>query len=137
MPKQDQMLKEKKDAAKQEVKIKAFKDKGFSEKDAIVKGLASMKRTVKEESKPSMVAPASPDMDEYPYGLKIRLEDDELEKLGIKELPEIGKNMKVTADAKVDSISSNESKGSGPKRCLELQITGMSVGEGADEKETD
>ena len=135
----DEEVTEQTSDAKRKIKIDQFKKQGFSERDAVIKGskfgqspnspkLVSMKKD-KTENKP-MEVPASPgdSSEEYPYGLRIRLENDELEKLGFKDLPEIGKSLKVTAEAAVQSISSNESVGSkGNKKCVELQITSMQL----------
>ena len=136
--KQKKLVEEKTDEAKQNVKIKSLQDKGMSERDAVIKGLISMKHTKKESEAVPTIAPSSPDKEEYPYGLRIRLENDDLEKLGIDSLPDIDTKMKITASAVVQSISSNQSVGSeGEKKCLELQITDMSVGDKVPSQETE
>ena len=60
----------------------------------------------------------------YPYGLSIHLDEEVLDKLGLEELPEVGKPMKLLALVDVTSVSSNESK-SGASRSVGLQITDL------------
>jgi hypothetical protein len=68
------------------------------------------------------------DAPRYPYGLQIHLDKETLEKLGIKELPEIGKEVAIAAVAKVCSVSESEHM-YGSDKCMGLQITAMSVGQ--------
>ena len=71
------------------------------------------------------VAAESP---EYPYGLRINLDNDTLAKLGIGELPAIDAEFKVVALACVVSVSQNDSQGSEePYRSVELQIEMMEI----------
>jgi len=63
----------------------------------------------------------------YPYGLELRLEEESLKKLGIKELPPIGKYVMITARAEVVATSAYESKQGGENRCLSLQIQELGV----------
>ena len=68
-------------------------------------------------------AAVMPDATEYPYGLRISLDNDTLAKLGMTELPAIDAEFKVVALACVVSVSQNESQGSEePYRSVELQI---------------
>jgi len=66
--------------------------------------------------------------DEYPYGLKIRLEREQLMALGISmdSLPQIDEQMMIIAVAKVESVSKD-----GPEEQKEisigLQITDMNL----------
>lgn len=84
----------------------------------------------KQTQGPSAVASEN----EYPYGLCLRLDDGTLEKLGIDSLPKVGATFKVEATAKVTSVSSNEGTG-GKNRCVELQVTKLGVGSGAQSME--
>jgi hypothetical protein len=63
----------------------------------------------------------------YPFGLQVRLEKEDLAKLGIKELPEIGTDMKLVAECEVISISQNESKDGLQSQCVCLQIEMMGL----------
>ena len=74
----------------------------------------------------------------YPWGLRLELDNETIEKLGIA-LPEVGKNLMVIARVKVESVSSSENTENGrPKlrRSASLQITEMCIeadeGEGGD-----
>jgi len=72
----------------------------------------------------------------YPYGLQLRLDNESLEKLGIDKLPRVGGTVTVTAEAKVTSVSQNESEGgSGMRRSCELQITKLGLEAKADKGE--
>lgn len=82
---------------------------------------------------------AMPDKPAYPYGLKIRLEEADLKKLGIKELPEVGQTVKIEAVAEICDVSYNESNLYGENRCIVVQITdlGLSMGAAKSDKKED
>ena len=77
-------------------------------------------------SKQKSLLSEMPKMDapEYPYGLRIRLEEDQLKKMGITELPKLEKEVELIAKGYISSVSSNESE-YGSHRCVEIQITEM------------
>lgn len=85
----------------------------------------------KEKSLGEVAVPV--DKERYPWGTRIDLDNDTLEKLGIDELPAVGS--KMTMEAKVTVIGSRQSAstGSGESRSLELQITDMELGDDGDE----
>lgn len=62
---------------------------------------------------------------EYPWGLQIRLENDELSKLGVKELPSIGDEFPFDVVARVTSVSENVYSDGRHERCVSLQICQM------------
>lgn len=62
----------------------------------------------------------------YPYGLRISLRDEDLAKLGIKDLPAVGDTMTLTAQVQVTRVS-DEQAFYGRERCLGLQITDMEL----------
>lgn len=64
----------------------------------------------------------------YPYGLMIHLENSEIEKLGIQDMPEAGHTLMITARVKVHSVSSSETQGGKKRRSIGLQITDMDIG---------
>ena len=66
-------------------------------------------------------------VEEYPYGLRIRLGNEELSKLGIKEMPAIDTEMKLTALVCVIGINQSDSANGEPYRSVELQIEKMSL----------
>lgn len=63
----------------------------------------------------------------YPYGLCLCLDESSLKKLGIKNLPEVGASMTITAKVQVKSISEYESMHNGERRSMDLQITAMEI----------
>lgn len=84
--------------------------------------LAEKEPEAKEVLYPSSCGPKQ----EYPWGLQVRLGEDELKKLGI-ELPAVGEELMLHAKVKVCTVSSHETD-AGVNRHLELQITDMAVG---------
>lgn len=63
----------------------------------------------------------------YPWGLQIRLEDEELSKLGIKDTPESGAEMHLEVVAKVTGTSETQMANGDYDRCVTLQITMMNL----------
>lgn len=63
----------------------------------------------------------------YPYGLCIELNDGSLEKLGINELPAVGKKVLVFAEATVTSISQYQEQSGESESRLSLQITSLDI----------
>lgn len=61
----------------------------------------------------------------YPWGLQIRLEKAQLEKLGIKRLPAAGDEMEIEACCVVTRVYESEGMGEEPDRAITLQITKM------------
>ena len=86
--------------------------------------MANMKQS-REKSEPSEVAEY--DRPEYPYGLCLHLGKDELEKLGISELPDVGTPVMISAKAFVKSTSAYNTQDDGKSMSAELQITDMEV----------
>ena len=89
--------------------------------------MTSMKRTTadKKEAQDGMY-PAEIGKEDYPYGLCVRLGDEELEKLGMGTLPAVGEEYMLMATATVKSVSAREGDG-GKHRDLELQITDLAL----------
>jgi hypothetical protein len=67
------------------------------------------------------------DAPEYPYGLCLHLGTDELEKLNITTLPEVGSTMMLHANVYVKSTSSYGTQGGGKDIKVDLQITDMEI----------
>ncbi len=65
--------------------------------------------------------------EEFPWGLSLNLEEEVLERLGMKTLPVVGQVVNVIAVAKVVSISERDTEGAGVSRSVSLQITDMEV----------
>ncbi|GAA0567472.1 capsid staple protein [Halomonas salifodinae] len=74
---------------------------------------------------PGMTVAEAPD-DEYPWGLRIHLEDDQLAKLGIDMMPDPGAKRMMMA--KVEIVSTDIHNRDGEKRrSMSLQITDMKL----------
>lgn len=71
--------------------------------------------------------------DEYPWGLKLRLENAEIEKLGITELPAVGSEYQICAVGRVESVS-QAYRDSEESTCIEIQITSLSLANDAEEE---
>lgn len=84
--------------------------------------LVDMKLTPADQ-KEEVAAPAPPP---YPYGLCLRLDGDELDKLGIKDLPAVGDEFHIQAVGCVTSISEMNSADS-ESRHVEIQIQMMGL----------
>ena len=80
-------------------------------KDADEPKMASMMRTAADKRGDAMAGPGieatAPD---YPYGLCIHMDKDELDKLGITDLPKIGTEMMMECKVKVTRISQSASE---------------------------
>jgi hypothetical protein len=94
--------------------------------------LKDMKRTKADEkarkARFSNGCIGSSDVDEYPWSLRLTLNDEELKKLGISSLPKAGTKMSLTAEVSVTSVRSSERISGGDDRSIELQITKMDLG---------
>lgn len=64
----------------------------------------------------------------YPYGLQVNLEEMSIKKLGMEELPEVGKEMILVAKVDVTSVS-NRKDNFRQNRNVSLQITDMELKE--------
>lgn len=80
----------------------------------------------KSEKKEAMEVPRSSGPT-YPYGLCLDLNEDTLEKLGIKDLPGVGDEMHFIAVAHVTSARSSEYEESGLSKSICLQISDMAI----------
>ena len=63
----------------------------------------------------------------YPYGLKIDLNKEGMEKLGIKKMPDIGQKMFLHAIVEVCCVNESKTLGGDEYRSMSLQITDMQV----------
>lgn len=86
--------------------------------------MAYTKAEIKEEAKETKF-PGEPS--KYPWGLQIRLEDEELKKLGVTDLPQVGGEMHLAVIAKVTGVSENTMADGDYDCCVTLQITMMQV----------
>lgn len=85
--------------------------------------LAYTKAEIKEEKAEYTSGDPSP----YPWGLCLRLEKAELDKLGIKELPQVGSEWHFMAVATVTGVNQSASVTQDEETSVALQITMMQV----------
>ena len=83
--------------------------------------MKSMKMTKKQKEGTKAVGPVE-DNPEYPYGLRINLDQESMEKLGMDTMPKMGEGMMI--HAKVMITDMHESEGN---KSLGLQITDMEL----------
>ena len=116
--------------AYEELKRANARKRGLSEVDAVKEtlkapksdGLVDMKRSKKEKGENTLKSPSD---DPYPYNLRLHVENDEMDKLGLEDMT-VGSEVTITAKAKITSCSVNDGEG-GKHRSCSLQITKMKV----------
>ncbi len=93
--------------------------------------MISMMRTAEDQRGDKMAGPGieatAPD---YPYGLCIHMDKDELDKLGITDLPKIGTVMTLECMVKVTRISQSASEaadGADEYTSVDFQITDIGI----------
>ena len=64
----------------------------------------------------------------YDYGLRLRLDNLMLKKLGISKLPQVGTNMRATIEVEVIEVRESDSTSGRKERCVELQVQKMALG---------
>ena len=69
------------------------------------------------------------DIDRYPWGLGLHLDNDSLERLGITELPDVGDKKMIVGFIDVTETSENETSSGKKNKSIRLQITDMSIEE--------
>lgn len=82
------------------------------------------KAEIKDEKKEYA---AGGDVSPYPWGLAIRLESEELAKLGVTELPAVGDEFHFMAVANVTGVNQSARVGQDDEKCVALQITQLAV----------
>ena len=93
--------------------------------------MKSMKLT-KRAAVDLSAAPSVADTPEYPYGLKIYLENEQIMKLGLTEAA-VDDEVTITAKAKVCGVHKSETQNVGYddyRHSVDLQITHMDIGKG-------
>jgi len=92
--------------------------------------LTDLKRTV-DDRKATEALYAEPILEEeYSYGLRLDLGQEELDKLGITIL-DVGQEVLITAMAVVNNVHESDSDDSGRKRSVGLQIQKMDIIQGS------
>jgi hypothetical protein len=77
---------------------------------------------------PAVIGEKQIDGPQYPYGLRLCLDNDVIKALGFKDLPEVGQVMDLKAKVEVCSTNESESKEYGLKMYMDLQIVEMEIG---------
>lgn len=85
--------------------------------------MARSKEDKKRENMP-IARESGPD---YPYGLRFDLDHAGLKKMGMKDLPEIGKEIHMHVKAHVASASSEKREGGEENKRVGLQITHLGM----------
>lgn len=93
--------------------------------------LVDMKRSKAERKKESM--PSHIGGDDYPYGLRVNLDHESLQKLGIDKLPSVGDKLHLHAHAHVVSAEERSTEGGKKHRSVSLELRKMHVGDSGDE----
>ena len=118
---------EKSKDAKKNVKIDMLKSKGYSERDAVIKGSKKSKESKDSDQVPSpKQVPPSESMTDMAIDVMGMDEYDspsiELREEQLGSAPEIGSTVALTADAKVTGAHLKEDG----SRCFELQLSNIS-----------
>jgi hypothetical protein len=90
--------------------------------------MKSMKRNEPKIKENDSVPPCEPEP--YPYGLRLTLSQEILDKLDLKRLPAVGATVSITAKAEVVATRAESCEGRS-ERSVELQITDMDLVRGA------
>lgn len=81
--------------------------------------MVDMKRTEADAQSGAMAMPVDSDGGQYPYGLQISLEEDDLDKLGIEDLPAVGTEIKGTFTG---TVTSTRLGATGDGRWMSIQV---------------
>lgn len=95
----------------------------------MMKSLKISAKKAKEKNQPMV---AMSEEDRYPYGTRIDLDKDSLEKLGIKTMPAVGTEMMIECKVTVIAVRESASQ-ENTSRSMELQITAMDIEADEDE----
>jgi hypothetical protein len=83
-------------------------------------------RKEEDYSKPASTIVA--DEPKYPWGLQVRLENEQLDKLGLDKMPAVGSTMLLTARVEVCETGEYQAqKGGAERRNITLQITDLGL----------
>ena len=89
--------------------------------------LIDMKLSPKDKKEEMNERTAGPDaMPDYPYGLTLNIDQDELDKLGISEC-EVGDELNISAVGKVTMCRHSAVEGRDPEGSMTIQITQLEV----------
>lgn len=90
--------------------------------------MISMKRTPADKRGDKLqTAPAEAMAPDYPWGLCLHMDREELDKLGMKDLPKVGTEMTITAKVKVTRVSQSAVEGANDESSIDMQITDIAL----------
>lgn len=95
--------------------------------------LRDMKRT-KSEKKEREMAPSSPMDSDYHYGLRLHRGDEEMDKVGMKDMPKHGDHFVILGHAKVTRAEESTDE-RGKRRNVEMHIVKLGMKPKGDEDE--
>jgi len=94
--------------------------------------MAYTRAEIKDEK--AETGPVSPEVPKYPWGLQVRLEREELDKLGITDLPDVGDVLQLMVSARVTGVTETQmANAQDTECCVTLQIEEMAVHDMAEE----
>lgn len=91
--------------------------------------LIDMKRPPEKKRKEQAEIAMTSSEPAYPYGLQLQLENEQLDKLGLKTLPDVGGRVKIEAVGTITEASEHDSQQRGKRRRLEIQIKKLALAE--------
>lgn len=94
--------------------------------------LVSMKRSEADKGEVETCSPCHGDTPDYPWGLRLNLNEEQLAQLGIGAMPTAGAVILIEAKGVVSSMREEQIDGK-LQRGLEIQITELGVDTGAGE----
>lgn len=89
--------------------------------------MAMVDMTMSAEEAKEQTAPDTSDAPKYPWGLRISLDDDSIEKLGLTTLPAVGSKMTMTCAVEVCSTGAYQDQSGESETSMSLQITAMEL----------
>lgn len=90
--------------------------------------MKDMKRTKAEKKGEGTLKAPSMTQDDYPYGLRVRLEHESLNKLGMSKLPKVGDKLHLHAHAHVVSTEERSGEDGKKRRHVEVELRKMDLG---------
>lgn len=93
---------------------------------ADIGNVKDMELTAKERKEERPTILADDEGPKFPHGLRIHLNEQVIQKLGLKELPEPGAKKILLAKVTCEEVASREEVG-GLDRSITIQITGMGL----------
>lgn len=97
--------------------------------------LVSLKRTAADKEE-EMKEVSMMEQEDYSYGLCLHLDSEELEKLGITNMPKVGSSVMIKAKCLVKSTKQESENGEAMENSMRLQVTDMEIGESMEDRNT-